>query len=110
MNIGECLLLSETDVPAFLDTCDLDAMVTIENRENRVLEAEMLRHPRHEPLTFVSDHFAHEPDDFIWGVYLNIEATSKFASILLRLYVAEGLARNYTEPDTPEGTSSTVDE
>jgi hypothetical protein len=109
MDIGECLKLSEVDVPTFVESCDLDTMVTIENRENRVLEVEMLRHPRYNALEFVSDHFADEDDEYIWGIYLNIDATPQFAAILVRLYVAQTLAR-YITPDIPEGTSSTVDE
>lgn len=110
VNIGECLLLSEINVPAFLKTCDLDAMVTIENAQNRALEAQMLHHPGYTEIEFIAEHFAERDDEYIWGMYLNIEATPQFASILVRLYVTQGLTQNSGAVYVPQGNASTVDE
>jgi len=110
INIGTCLQLTATDIDKFREECDLDTMVSIENKMNARLKVEMLTHPLDDALTFTIDHWADEDEEYIWGVYLNIDATPQFKGALLQMYVIQGLTRNYTEPDTPEGRSSTVDE
>lgn len=109
IDIGKCLKLTETDIPAFHSTCDLDAMVTIENKKNARYRAEKLVHPLDDDLTFITEHFAHKNDMWIWGVYKNIEQTPAFKSALINMYIVKGLTKESAAVHAPKGSTSTVD-
>ena len=100
VNIGECLHLSVKDIPAFHRDCDLDAMVIIENKENARYRAEKLVHPLDDDLEFVTEHFASDDDEWIWGVYKNVEQTHAFKSALINMYIVQGLTQEHAAVHT----------
>jgi len=94
IDIGNCLKLSETDIPAFRAQCDLHAMGTIENKEFAVYQAERLVHPLDNDMQFILDHYPDAPEDWIWGIYRNVEITHAFHAAIINMYIVEGLTRN----------------
>ena len=109
IDIGTCLKLSERDIPTFHSTCDLDAMVTTENKENARFRAEKLVHPLDDDLEFIVEHFKHESDEWIWDVYQNIRLMPAFESALVNMYIVKGLTEEGDAVHTVKGHTGTVD-